>query len=66
MIAVMKIIFGLMIGAGIILVLGAAGSDCDGACMENALPMKDLLLYSFLGLLLMGVGAFGLNKTGDM
>ena len=66
MITLLKTIFGLMIFSGFILVLGAAGSDCDGACMENALPMADLLLYSFVGLVMMAAGALGISKTGEM
>ena len=59
----MKYVFGLMIAVGFFLVLGVAGSDCDGKCMENTMPLTDALLYSTLGIVLMLAGAVGINKT---
>lgn len=58
----MKYVFGLMIAVGFFLVLGVAGSDCDGKCMENTMPLTDVLLYSTLGIVLMLAGAVGINK----
>ena len=61
--SVLKFFYGLSLGVGFILVLGAAGSDCDGKCMENAMSMSDTLYYSGIGLVLMALGALGLRKT---
>jgi len=58
----MKYVFGMMIAVGFILVLGVAGSDCDGKCMENAMPMTDVLMYSALGLVMMIAGAVGIRN----
>jgi hypothetical protein len=65
MITILKTFFGVMIFAGIFLILGAAGSDCDGKCMENSMTISELLTYSFTGLVLLATGAFGLSKIGD-
>ncbi len=59
----MKYVFGMMIAVGFFLVLGVAGSDCDGKCMENAMPLTDVLMYSTLGLVLMFAGAVGIRKV---
>ena len=28
-----------------IVILGAAGSDCDGDCVQNAMSMKEIFFY---------------------
>jgi hypothetical protein len=66
MIAVVKFVFGVMIAVGFLLILGAAGSDCDGKCMENAMPLADVLLYSAGGLFLMAMGALGLYQLNEV
>jgi len=43
--------------AGIIMMAGSAG-DCDGACMENANTIGEMLMIAFIGLCLFGTGAF--------
>ena len=48
----------LLMITGFLLVIGAAGSDCDGKCMENALPMKDIIIYGLVGLFMMVLGGF--------
>lgn len=58
----MNYIFGMMIAVGFILVLGVAGSDCDGKCMENAMPIGEMLMYSAIGLVMIAAGAIGYNK----
>lgn len=58
-----KTVCGVMCAAGIILIMGVAGSDCDGKCMENAMSLADTVLYSGLGLALLGAGAWGLSRT---
>ena len=42
---------------GLFLVLGVAGADCDGKCMENSMALTDMLLYTALGLLMIICGA---------
>lgn len=58
----MKYIFGTMIFVGFLMVLGVAGSDCDGKCMERAMSLGDSLLYSGIGLALMFAGALGIRS----
>lgn len=42
---------------GFLVVLGVAGADCDGKCMENSLSLTDILLYTAIGLTMMIGGA---------
>jgi hypothetical protein len=49
----MKYLGGTIAALGFILVLGVAGADCDGKCMENSLPLTDILLYTAIGLTMM-------------
>lgn len=35
---------------GIFMIFGAAGSDCDGDCMENAMSISEMVIYSLIGL----------------
>lgn len=60
----MKFVFGTMIAVGFIFVLGVAGSDCDGKCMENAMSMGDTIIYSLVGIGLMLGGIFGIKSLG--
>jgi hypothetical protein len=62
---VLRVLFGVVIAIGVLLVLGAAGNDCDGKCMENALPIGELMLFILYGFAMIGVGAFGLAKLND-
>lgn len=57
-----NIIFGLMIFVGIMMIAGSA-NDCDGACMENANTIGEMITISLMGLALMIVGGFGFAKT---
>jgi len=43
-------------GVGFFLVLGTAGSDCDGKCMENALSLWETVVYMTIGLVMIAVG----------
>ena len=55
----MKNVIATIIGVtGFLLLAGVAGSDCDGKCMENAMSLKDTILYSFLGMAMMITGLF--------
>jgi hypothetical protein len=62
---IVKFVLGAMCAVGFLLVLGAAGSDCDGKCMENAMPLGTLILYSLGGITMIAVGAFGLIKMNE-
>lgn len=42
---------------GFLLVLGVAGADCDGKCMENSLSLSDIMLYTAIGFTMMISGA---------
>tara|TARA_B100000925_G_scaffold282862_1_gene256123 strand:- start:6 stop:215 length:210 start_codon:yes stop_codon:yes gene_type:complete len=50
------IISSILIITGIIMMAGSAG-DCDGACMENANTIGEMILYATIGLVLFGTGA---------
>ena len=55
----MKNTIAFVIGfAGFLLMVGAAGSDCDGKCMENALPLGEAIMYALIGIFMMVAGAF--------
>ena len=49
------LISSILIVTGIIMMAGSAG-DCDGKCMEYANSMSEMLLYAFVGLMIMAVG----------
>jgi hypothetical protein len=56
-----KILGAIQLFVGIVLIMGSVGSDCDGDCMENALPIMDMILYSALGLTLAFTGGCMMN-----
>lgn len=39
-----KIIGGTLMGLAFLVIIGTAGSDCDGDCMEKALPIGQMLI----------------------
>lgn len=47
----------LLIFTGIIMMAGSA-NDCDGACMESANTLTEMLMYSLIGLTLTAIGGF--------
>jgi hypothetical protein len=57
-------IFGWVLAAlGFIMIIGTAGADCDGDCMEKALTMAEVMKYTMLGLGMIIVGvALGVKK----
>jgi|TARA_B110000503_G_scaffold112908_1_gene169403 hypothetical protein len=59
----MKYVFGTMVAVGFLMVLGAAGNDCNGKCMENAAPIGELLKMVGYGIAVAAAGTFGLLKT---
>ena len=50
------LISAILITSGLIMMAGSAG-DCDGACMENANTIGEMILYATIGLVLFGTGA---------
>ena len=62
---VFKVMYGLFIAVGFVLVLGAAGSDCDGKCMENAMPLGQVIIFSLGGVFMIALGAFGFNRLPE-
>jgi len=51
-------ISSLLIITGIIMMAGSA-NDCDGDCMETANSLSEMIMYAFLGLVVMASG-FGI------
>ena len=49
------LISALLIFTGIVMMAGSAG-DCDGQCMEYANSLGEMMLYAFIGLMLMITG----------
>ena len=47
----------LLIVIGIMMMAGSA-NDCDGACMESANTLTEMLMYSLIGLTLTVIGGF--------
>ena len=58
----LKVIGGILLFAGFVAVAGSA-NDCDGACMETANTIGEMLTVVFIGFCLMGAGAFILAKS---
>ena len=58
----MKII-GYVLGfVGFFILLGTAGADCDGKCMENALTITQLVEGVFMGIGIMMLGVYFVVK----
>ena len=55
-------IAGLLIFGGILVMAGSA-NDCDGACMETANTIGEMLMVAFIGLCMFGTGAGILVKN---
>lgn len=66
MYTVMKWFFGLLIACGFLLMLGVAGADCDGDCMENSLTIAEILEYTLYAIVMMAIGTFGLVKLSEV
>lgn len=62
---ILKVIYGLFIAVGFVLILGAAGSDCDGKCMENAMPLGQLIIFSLGGIFMVALGGLGLYRLPE-
>jgi len=58
----MKVI-GYIVGfIGFFILLGTAGADCDGKCMENTLTIVQIMEGVFMGIGLMMVGTYFVMK----
>ena len=58
----MKVI-GYVVGMiGFFILLGTAGADCDGKCMENSLTVVQIMEGVFMGIGLMMLGTFFVIK----
>ena len=57
-----KIIGYLLVFVGIFLVLGTAGADCDGKCMENAMTIGQTIAYFLMGIGATALGALFIMK----
>lgn len=47
---------------GMLAVIGTAGADCDGKCMENALSLTQIALYTMFGMCATAIGALMIAK----
>lgn len=63
---IMKFVFGAFCAIGFLMVLGVAGADCDGKCMERALTIGETIEYTLYGIVLIAIGAFGLIKMSEV
>ena len=55
---------GLMVALGLMAIAGSA-NDCDGACMEQANTLGEMLFVILLGIISITVGGIILNKTSQ-
>ena len=59
----MKKVFGaFLIISGILAISGSAG-DCDGACIDQANTISEMLMAMFIGILLSVTGTVIMFKT---
>ena len=56
-----KITGSTLILLGIFVIFGAAGSDCDGDCMQNAMSISEMIVYSLIGLASCFTGGLRVN-----
>ena len=57
----MQVLGAFLIIMGIIAMAGSA-NDCDGACMETANTLSEMLMAAFIGLCMLVTGAIILFK----
>ena len=43
---------------GFLILIGTAGADCDGKCLENSLTMMEIIRYTSLGMIIMVTGIY--------
>ena len=59
-----KILGGTIMFLAFFVIIGTAGSDCDGDCMEKAIPISQMLIQ-FAGALLAGFTGYLMYNYGD-
>ncbi len=59
---VKDILLGFIGGFGFLLILGVAGSDCGGSCMEDAMPLDKMMIYGTIGIIMIAFSVYFLNK----
>ena len=59
---IINTIAGLLVMGGLIAMAGSA-NDCDGACMETANTLGEMLTVASIGLTMMAIGALILFKN---
>ena len=57
-----NIIVGCIGAFGLILILGVAGSDCGGSCMEDAMPLQQMMFYGAIGIAMITFSIYVFNK----
>ena len=62
MYAVLKVVGALLTVTGFFIIVGTAGSDCDGKCMEKAMGLLDTFYYMLMGLATAGIGIYLYNR----
>tara|TARA_Y100000114_G_scaffold46763_1_gene42599 strand:+ start:1705 stop:1887 length:183 start_codon:yes stop_codon:yes gene_type:complete len=58
----LKILSGIAMATGLLIMAGSAG-DCDGACIDQANSMSEMITYVTIGLSLFAGGAITLIKS---
>jgi hypothetical protein len=61
---IINTIAGLLVMGGIVAMAGSA-NDCDGACMETANTLGEMLTVASIGLTMMAIGALILFKNSQ-
>lgn len=61
---IINTIAGLLVMGGLIAMAGSA-NDCDGACMETANTLGEMLTVASIGLTMMAIGALILFKNSQ-
>ena len=59
---VKDILLGFIGGFGFLLILGVAGSDCGGSCMEDAMPLDKMMIYGTIGIIMIAFSVYFFNK----
>ena len=57
-----NIIVGCIGAFGLILILGVAGSDCGGSCMEDAMSLQQMMFYGAIGIAMITFSIYVFNK----
>ena len=61
---IINTISGLLIVGGLMAMAGSA-NDCDGACMETANTLGEMITVAIIGLAMMAMGALILIKNSQ-